>query len=117
MIEEQMLNTPRQPHLHKADVSGSTDFNTRKLFFSGHRWILNLGAEWAGIPTIWNCEIEPFQRAVLKQRFKNTEQYEDIRNLQTPQKSISLVEVSPAKTFQVQEVEQELTEKKIRIMG
>ena len=34
-----------------------------------------------------------------------------LENLQTPQKSISLAEVSPAKTFQVQEVEQELTEK------
>ena len=79
-----MLNTPRQPHLHKADVSGSTDL-THGSLFSGIGGF-ELGAEWAGIPTIWNCEIEPFQRAVLKQRFKNTEQYEDIRKLTNPTK-------------------------------
>lgn len=27
------------------------------------------GAEWAGIETIWNCEIEPFQRNILKKTF------------------------------------------------
>ena len=30
MIEKQMLNEPRQPHLHKAGVSGSTDWSGNK---------------------------------------------------------------------------------------
>ena len=43
-----------------------------------------LGAEWAGIETLWNCEIEPFQRSVLKRHFPNTIQYEDIKRLSNP---------------------------------
>lgn len=43
-----------------------------------------LGAEYSGIETLWNCEIEPFQRAILKKNFPNAKQYEDIRDLQSP---------------------------------
>lgn len=44
-----------------------------------------LGAEMSGIETIWNCEIEPYQRKILKQHFtKTTIQYEDIRELTSP---------------------------------
>ena len=84
MIVEQMLKNAPNPLLHIADVSGSTDL-THGSLFSGIGGF-ELGAEQAGIPTIWNCEIEPFQRAVLKQRFKNTIQYEDIRELTNPTK-------------------------------
>lgn len=84
MIEEQKLNTPPNPHLHKADVSGSTDL-THGSLFSGIGGF-ELGAELAGIPTIWNCEIEEFQRAILKKQFKNTIQYNDIRKLTNPEK-------------------------------
>lgn len=28
-----------------------------------------LGAKYAGIPTLWNCEIEPYNRAILKQHY------------------------------------------------
>ena len=37
-----------------------------------------LGAEWAGIPTLWNCEIEDYQREVLKKNFPHVKQYRDI---------------------------------------
>lgn len=43
-----------------------------------------LGADRAGIQTLWNCEVEPFQRAVLKKNFPNAKQYEDIRRMQCP---------------------------------
>lgn len=43
-----------------------------------------LGAEWAGIPTTWNCEIGKYQRSVLKNKFQNTKQYDDIRELRNP---------------------------------
>lgn len=42
------------------------------------------GAEWVGIETLWNCEIEPFQRSILKKHFPNTKQYEDIKELSNP---------------------------------
>lgn len=42
------------------------------------------GAEWVGIDTLWNCEIEPFQRSILKKHFPNTKQYEDIKELSNP---------------------------------
>ncbi len=38
-----------------------------------------LGAQYAGIDTLWSCEIEKFQREILKKHFPNTEVYEDIR--------------------------------------
>lgn len=44
----------------------------------------DIGAERAGINTIWNCEIEPFQRLILKKHFPNTIQYEDIREVKHP---------------------------------
>ena len=37
-----------------------------------------LGAEWAGVETLWNCEIEDYQRKVLKKNFPNAKQYRDI---------------------------------------
>lgn len=43
-----------------------------------------LGAQWAGIPTLWSCEIEKFQRDILKRHFPKTKQYEDIRKLRNP---------------------------------
>lgn len=45
-----------------------------------------LGAERAGIQNIWNCEIDPFCRKILKQHYPKTVQYEDIRNLHNPPK-------------------------------
>ena len=45
-----------------------------------------LGAEWAGIPTYWNCDINEWNRKLLKHRFPNTEQYDDIRTLTNPRK-------------------------------
>ncbi|WP_455659058.1 DNA cytosine methyltransferase [Phocaeicola faecalis] len=44
-----------------------------------------LGAQMNNIPTLWNCEIEDFQRSILKQEFPDTKQYEDIRELQSPE--------------------------------
>jgi DNA (cytosine-5)-methyltransferase 1 len=43
-----------------------------------------LGAEWAGIETKWNCEYEPFQRKILKKNFPLSQQHEDIRTLSHP---------------------------------
>lgn len=43
-----------------------------------------LGAEWAGIKTIWNCEIEARQRAVLQKKFKDSIQFEDVTKLKNP---------------------------------
>jgi DNA (cytosine-5)-methyltransferase 1 len=39
------------------------------------------GAELAGIKTLWNCEIELYQRNVLKKNFPNAKQYTDIREV------------------------------------
>lgn len=44
-----------------------------------------LGAKWAGVETIWNCEYEPFQRKILQKRFPKSIQYEDIRTLTKPE--------------------------------
>ncbi len=43
-----------------------------------------LGAERAGIKTVWNCEINPFCRKVLKKHFPNTHKYTDITKLKNP---------------------------------
>ena len=43
-----------------------------------------LGAQMNNIPTLWNCEIEDFQRTILKQVFPDTKQYEDIKELSKP---------------------------------
>ena len=45
----------------------------------------DLGAQYAGIETLWNCEIENFQRKVLKKNFPKTKQYGDIRNVRKAQ--------------------------------
>jgi DNA (cytosine-5)-methyltransferase 1 len=37
------------------------------------------GARLAGIPTLWNCEYEIFQRGILKKHYPGSKQYEDIR--------------------------------------
>lgn len=37
-----------------------------------------LGAEMAGIDTLWNCEIEKFQGEILKSRFPHAERFTDI---------------------------------------
>jgi DNA (cytosine-5)-methyltransferase 1 len=44
-----------------------------------------LGAEWANIQTVWNCEIEKFPKSVLKKRFPHVRQYDDIRTMQNPE--------------------------------
>jgi len=43
-----------------------------------------LGAQMAGIKTIWNCETDPFCRKVLKKNFPNAIQYTDIAELKNP---------------------------------
>lgn len=43
-----------------------------------------LGAQMAGIKTIWNCEIDFFCRRILKKHFPNTIQYTDITQLKNP---------------------------------
>lgn len=45
----------------------------------------DFGAEQAGIPTIWNCEIIEFNRKILKQNFPGTKQYEDVTKLSYPE--------------------------------
>jgi DNA (cytosine-5)-methyltransferase 1 len=44
-----------------------------------------LGARMSGIETTWNCEIEEFNRKILKQHFPQTKQYNDIRTLSYPE--------------------------------
>lgn len=58
---------------------------THGSLFSGFGGF-NIGASWAGIPTLWDCEIESFNRSVLKKNYPNSEQYEDIRKLSHPPK-------------------------------
>ena len=43
-----------------------------------------LGAQMAGIETIWNCETDPFCRSILKKHFPNATQYTDITKLKSP---------------------------------
>ena len=43
-----------------------------------------LGAEWQGIKTIWNCEIIEKRREILKRRFPNAKQYSDIHRVRKP---------------------------------
>jgi DNA (cytosine-5)-methyltransferase 1 len=44
-----------------------------------------LGAQMAGIETLWNCEIEPYNRKVLAKHFPDSKQYEDITTLSNPE--------------------------------
>lgn len=46
-----------------------------------------LGMAWAGIDTLWNCEIKEWNRNLLKKRFPNTKQYDDIRELRNPERT------------------------------
>ena len=40
---------------------------------------LELGLEWAGLgPVVWQCEIDPFCRAVLEKHWPNVTRYEDV---------------------------------------
>lgn len=45
----------------------------------------NYGAEMVGIKTVWDCEILPYPRAILKQHFPDSKQYTDIKQLLTPE--------------------------------
>lgn len=38
-------------------------------------------AERAGIPTLWNCEYEKYQRHILQQRYQASAQYDDVRTV------------------------------------
>jgi len=44
----------------------------------------DIGADRERIKTLWNCEIEPYQRNILAKHFPNTLQYEDIKQLTNP---------------------------------
>ncbi len=44
----------------------------------------DLGAEMAGIETLWNCEVEEHKRKVLKRHFPNAVQYSDVRTMYNP---------------------------------
>lgn len=48
------------------------------------------GAQLLGIETLWNCEVEPYNRLVLKKHFPKSIQYEDIRCLNKPQ-SVAII--------------------------
>ncbi|GAB6009606.1 DNA cytosine methyltransferase [Dysgonomonas reticulitermitis] len=43
-----------------------------------------LGAEMAGIETIWNCEYEDHKRETLKRHFPNSIQYKDVKQMIHP---------------------------------
>lgn len=45
-----------------------------------------LGAERNGIETLWNCELLPYNRNILKQHFPKTKQYNDITKMENPEK-------------------------------
>lgn len=51
---------------------------THAFLFSGIGGF-DLAAEWAGWTNMFNCEIDPFCRRVLKYHFPNAVQYEDIK--------------------------------------
>ena len=38
-----------------------------------------LGAQWCGIDTLWNCEIEKYQGEILKKKFPHAKRYTDIK--------------------------------------
>ena len=46
--------------------------------------LMDLGLEWAGLgPTLYQCEIDPFCRAVLAKHWPEAERYEDVRTIDT----------------------------------
>jgi len=51
------------------------------------------GARRCGIETIWNCEIEPFQRALLKQEYPQAKQYKDVRT-DTPTEQPTIISIT-----------------------
>ncbi|MFT3679449.1 MAG: DNA (cytosine-5-)-methyltransferase [Ferruginibacter sp.] len=44
-----------------------------------------LGAQESGIETLWNCEINDFNRNELKRLFPNSKQYDDIKKMFNPE--------------------------------
>ena len=74
-------------HTDKPQLAYSTCYAlpllTHGSLFSGIGGF-ELAADWANIPTEWNCEIEPFNQKILKQNFPNTLQYADIREFRNP---------------------------------
>lgn len=60
-----------------------TDQLTGGSLYSGIGGI-DLGFEWAGIKTIWQCEASPFCRRVLKKHWPEVKRYKDIKKLQDP---------------------------------
>ena len=72
-----MIDIPQKPHYCKTDVTGSTGL-THGSLFSGIGGF-EIGAERAGIKTLWNCEYENYQRNILKKIDKDAEQYTDVR--------------------------------------
>ena len=63
--------------LHRSQGSGGV-LMTHGSLFSGIGGF-DLAAAWAGWTNVFNCEIDPFCRRVLKYHFPESEQYEDIR--------------------------------------
>ena len=43
-----------------------------------------LGARMSGIETLWNCEFESHNRAILKKHFPKTKQFTDIKEMSFP---------------------------------
>ncbi len=71
-----MLNTPRQPHLHKADVMPSC--LSHGSLFSGIGGF-DLAAQWMGWNNIFQCEKDEWCRKVLAKNFPNSKRFEDIK--------------------------------------
>lgn len=44
----------------------------------------DLGAQWSGVDTVWNCEVDEFLRQELKRLFPNAKQYSDITKMSNP---------------------------------
>ena len=57
---------------------GNAGALTHASLFSGIGGF-DLAAEWAGWKNLFNCEIDPFCRKVLKYHFPHAKQYEDVR--------------------------------------
>lgn len=76
-------NLAEMPPFCKTDVVSSTDLIHGSLF-SGVGGF-EIGAEMSNIETIWNCEFEEHNREILKNRFKNTKQYFDVREMKNPE--------------------------------
>ena len=73
------LKTLENVHSEPVNIGGVTgSLLSHGSLFSGIGGF-ELGAEYAGIKTIWNCEFETYQRNILKKHFKDNEQYTDVR--------------------------------------